>query len=240
MTDDATIVTPQVLTRIRLRVCRWPNRSASRSTPLIESALLENVYAALDQYIAFIKHNTLPTVVSNERLIPDNAGDLPPWLLMEADVDPEHGINGLIIARAGMTRLAGDVQHPLVQLVRAIKELEIEWPTLLQQAKERLGTKFDDGDFLSTDQLSVSFVVLCEKLGAENTHAMLANFSMYHPVEQPQKQGTDIFEAIDLARNLEQLRQERSSNKISEEEYLRKSTEAMGLSVDCPHCKHDE
>lgn len=135
--DEANTSKAPGLIRFNYRVARWTNTSPQTGQYLVPAQHLTAINQAIDRYITFIKQHSLPSVRATERyaLASENTQwlELPTSLLANV---PFHSIP----QTNGFVWFLGVDDHPFCDLINALLELEENWPAIVKQSEDELGT----------------------------------------------------------------------------------------------------
>lgn len=227
-----------LLCRVQVRIERWVNLTPDQSGYLIPPAHLAAVNRALDGCIRFIESRSIPTLRENERLVLKSASARELWLL---DVNEDLGgvdritaVKGRYLCTMMMSEDSG-FQKTFLNLVSAWRELRDQWPSHISEARNRFGCRFNEADYPLAEDIWKHFIAWGEYSGNElvNSHKILGHFSIFEPPEPPPPRPPDIFDAVSLARRLQELYDQRRAGQINRTGIPRPSEGAM-RELSCP------
>lgn len=218
------------LIKARLNVRRWSNLSAGGGA-LVAPAVLSGVNRALDAYVQSIKQMTVPGWSTDERLVMGPRTN-EPWLINERVTSGARILDSVYNRfRSGLSAelLMGGTSRSseMSRLYDEWDGLEKEWPSILSEAKHRLGAGFSVNDFPSTGRIWESFVAWCQFSDHDesDTAALLGRFSTFHVPDPNRPISLELHEAFDFGEKVKQLQSERGAGLISEEELLKRVKE---------------
>jgi hypothetical protein len=213
------------LCRVQIRVERWANRPADGSGFLINPEHLAPVNRALDECIRFMESRSIPTLRQNERLVPMTARDREKWLFeVNPDLSETDRLDFVATMHASGVGSGAVVFH---RWRDAVIELKDQWDTYVREAEARLGSRVSETDFPPATDLRRRFIAWGEYDGNREIaiQTILGPYSIFEPPPPPPRDPPSIFEAISYNRDLGELYEERSSGRITQQEFLGRATE---------------